>query len=103
MFIDLGAEKLIAAEKGSRRIAVEVKSFSGPSELRDLEIAVGQFVVYHDVLALEKPDYVLYLAARKAIFETLFQEPIGKVLFDNHRIRMLVFDENHEEILQWVN
>lgn len=29
--VDLGAEKLIAAEKGIEKIAVEVKSFSQPS------------------------------------------------------------------------
>ena len=29
MYIDLGAEKLIAAEKNSRKIAVEIKSFLG--------------------------------------------------------------------------
>jgi hypothetical protein len=42
---------LLAAEKGPRRIAVEIKSFSGPSELADLHVAVGQFVVYREVLA----------------------------------------------------
>jgi hypothetical protein len=30
-FVDLGAEKLFAAEKEDRRIAVEVKSFISPS------------------------------------------------------------------------
>jgi XisH protein len=27
MYVDLGAERLLAAEKGTRKIAVEVKSF----------------------------------------------------------------------------
>ena len=39
MFVDLGAERLVAAEKGERKIAVEVKSFLGPSETRELELA----------------------------------------------------------------
>jgi hypothetical protein len=42
-YIDLGAEMPIAAEKEGRRIAVEVKSFLGTSELDDLENALGQF------------------------------------------------------------
>jgi len=44
VFVDLGAEKLIAAEKGSRKIAVEIKSFSGRSEVADLEKALGQYI-----------------------------------------------------------
>jgi hypothetical protein len=51
LYVDLAAERLLAAEKGLRRIAVEIKSFSGPSELADLHVAVGQFVVYREVLA----------------------------------------------------
>lgn len=45
MYIDLGAERLLAAEKGKHKIAVEVKSFVGASELEDLYNAVGQFIV----------------------------------------------------------
>lgn len=41
LYIDLGAEHLIAADKQGQRIAVEVKSFLGPSEVRDLEVAPG--------------------------------------------------------------
>ncbi|MEO7327774.1 MAG: element excision factor XisH family protein [Minicystis sp.] len=39
MFIDLGAERFLGAEKSGRKIAVEVKSFVGSSEVRDLEVA----------------------------------------------------------------
>src|SRR6185312_10402773 len=41
MYVDLGAEQLISAEKGGRNIAVEVKTFGGPSEVDDLERALG--------------------------------------------------------------
>jgi hypothetical protein len=62
MYIDLGAEQLLAAEKAERRIAVEIKSFVGVSDMEDLEKALGQYVVYHDVLAEIEPERVLYLA-----------------------------------------
>ena len=39
LFIDLGAEKLIAASQDGRKIAVEVKSFISPSPVSDLEKA----------------------------------------------------------------
>jgi len=43
--IDLGAERLIAAERGEERIGVEIKSFIGASAMADLESALGQFVL----------------------------------------------------------
>ena len=42
LFVDLGAERLIAAERGLEKIAIEVKSFRSASEMKDLEDAVGQ-------------------------------------------------------------
>src|ERR1700734_2806248 len=49
MYVDLGAQQLLAAEKEHRKIAVEVKSFLGESEMADLEQAIGQYTVYHEV------------------------------------------------------
>lgn len=40
VYVDLGAE-VLAAEKENRLIAVEIKSFLGHSETRDLEQALG--------------------------------------------------------------
>ena len=42
LYVDLGAEKLLAAQKGSQKIAVEVKSFVGNSQVADLQQALGQ-------------------------------------------------------------
>ena len=41
VYIDLAAERTIAAERAGTKILVEVKSFSGSSTLHDLKIAVG--------------------------------------------------------------
>ena len=40
LYVDLGAEQLLTAEKGLHKIAVEVKSFVGQSEVDDLEKAL---------------------------------------------------------------
>jgi len=40
-YIDIAAEKVFIAEKEGRKIAVEVKSFVGKSNLSELEKAVG--------------------------------------------------------------
>jgi hypothetical protein len=46
IYVDLGAERAtLGAEKAGRKIAVEVQSFVSQSPLRDLEEAVGQYLV----------------------------------------------------------
>jgi hypothetical protein len=102
MYVDLGAEQLLAAEKGTRKIAVEIKSFVGLSEMDDLEKAIGQYVVYHDVLLQIEPERDLYLAINEETFVNLFEEPIGKLLLDNRRVRLMVFNSQTEVIRQWI-
>ena len=62
LFVDLGAERILAAEKGAEKIAVEIKSFTGPSEMADLEQALGQFTLYGAILDEQEPDRKLFLA-----------------------------------------
>ena len=102
LYVDLGAERLISAEKGNVKIAVEVKGFSSRSEIEDLEQALGQYTLYLDVLAQQEPARILYLAVRQAVFEDLFEEPIGQLLLRNQRLRLVVFDSTREAINQWM-
>jgi hypothetical protein len=102
LFVDLGAERLIAADKGGEKIAVEVKTFAGRSEIDDLEKALGQFILYHDILEETEPDRRLYLAVSREIVDDLFQEPIGQLLLKNKRVRLIAFDPNLGVIVQWI-
>ncbi|MBH8575565.1 XisH family protein [Nostocaceae cyanobacterium CENA369] len=102
LYIDLGAQKLIAAEKSGQKIAVEVKSFIGASPVADLENALGQYILYYDILSRLEPDRRLYLAIRQETYSELFQEPIGKILIENQRLCLLVFDSEREVIREWI-
>ncbi len=102
MYVDLGAEKLLLAEKVDQKIAVEVKSFVGPSEIEDLKNALGSYLLYFDVLEQLEPARSLYLAIRKAVYFDLFEEPIGQLLLQNTRLKIIVFDQHQEEIVQWI-
>jgi len=101
VYVDLGAEQLLAAEKEHRKIAIEVKSFVGLSEMDDLEKALGQYTLYHDVLARLEPDRDLYLAIDEETYTDLFLEPIGTLLLENRRLRLLVFDPQKVVICRW--
>jgi XisH protein len=102
IFIDLGAERFLGAEKGGRKIAVEIKSFIGSSEVRELEVTLGQFVLYGDALAGVEPDRTLYVAVRAEVYTDLFEEPIGVMLLQNGRLRLLVFDPDRREVVRWI-
>lgn len=101
LYVDLGAEQLLAAERGASRIAVEIKTFSGVSAVEDLQFALGQYVMYHDVLERLEPDRVLYLAIATDIHEELFDEPLGRLLLENGRLRLVVFDPDTEVLTSW--
>ena len=103
LFVDLGAEKLIAAEKANQKIAVEIKSFVSKSQVRDLENAVGQYVVYNQILLEKQDERVLYLAIRNSSYEEVFDEPLGKIFLKRKIINLIVFDEEEESILQWIS
>lgn len=102
LFVDLGAERLIAAVKAARKIAVEVKSFISGSKLTDLENALGQFILYHDILAENEPDRILYLAIREDVYTTLISQPFWELLLRNQRLRLLIFDDIKQEIIRWI-
>ena len=101
LYVDLGAERLLAAEKGLRKIAVEIKTFGGPSEVKDLEDAVGQFVVYEHALRREEPERSLYLAVPESAWQMVFTDELGQILLDERVVRIVTFDPEKEEIIRW--
>jgi XisH protein len=103
LFVDLGAEKLITAEKDSVKIAVEIKSFVSPSEIQDLENALGQYVLYQNVLQKIEPERVLYLAIREAVFHKLFEQEVGQILLENKVLKLLAFNPETEVITKWIS
>jgi hypothetical protein len=102
MYVDLGAKQLLAAEQGTRKIAVEIKSFVSPSEMADLKDAIGGFVLYRAVINRLEPDRMLYLGVRDAVFTDLFEEPIGKLLIESENVNLVIFNSEDERIIQWI-
>ena len=100
-FIDLGAERLLAAEKNGERIAVEIKSFLGKSALTEFHAAFGQYLEYLVALEERQPDRMLFLAVPKDIYESFFEQAFIRHLAARYALKLLVFDEEDEVILAW--
>ncbi len=103
LYVDLGAEKLLAAQKEDCKIAVEIKSFLSPSPINDLENALGQYILYQNILQSTEPERILYLAIRTEIYNDLFFEPIGQLLLNNQQIKLIVFNPETQELVKWIN
>lgn len=101
LLIDLGAEKVIVAQKENRRIAVEIKSFLNSSEMDELYRALGQYIIYRRALRKKDPFRTLFLALDREAFAEHFAGPEGEALRVEEGINLLVFDKATEEIVLW--
>lgn len=101
--IDLAAERLIAAERGDKKIAVEIKSFISTSAINDFHTALGQFLNYRIMLEVNKPDHILYLAVPLETYQTFFQSRFARVAISRHQLKLIVYEPITEEVIQWIN
>jgi hypothetical protein len=103
LFIDLAAEKMLIAEKETEKIAVEIKSFVGTSEVEDLKNALGQYVLYEKIIKRQLLDRTLYLAIREITYNNLFSQEIGQILLEEKTLKLIIFNPEREVITQWIN
>ncbi len=103
LYIDIGAEKVFAAEKHGRKIAVEVKSFSSISVLFDFHLAVGQFINYRVALDELMPERVLYLGVPIETYDTFFHRRFVQSVIERENLKLMVYDSESEVITEWKN
>ena len=100
--IDFGAEQAIAAEKEDRKIAVEIKSFLGDSEMNDLENALGQFSLYRLMLLKKEPHRVLYLAVPHTMHDVLLLESDFRYILRELQVCLIFYNVQTQEITEWI-
>lgn len=100
--IDLGAEQLISAERGQQYIAVEIKSFLGPSLVTDFHTALGQFRNYQLALTELTPQRHLYLAVPFDTYRTFFALPFVQRAVTHNAVSLVVYNAPLQEIAQWI-
>lgn len=103
VYIDLGAENLLAAEKETDKIAVEIKSFTGKSFTGEFYQAIGQFITYRGVLEKKEPNRRLYLAIPNDTYKNHFLAELVKITIANCQLKYIVYDINKEVIVRWQN
>ncbi len=101
MYIDLGAEKIIAAEKEGEKIAVEIKSFIGTSTISEFHTALGQFMNYQVALEEQEPERILYLAVPLGTYRAFFSLQFVQTVVQRFQVKLLVYDPANEVIWGW--
>jgi len=100
--IDFGAEPLIGAQKDEKMIAVEVKSFVGPSTINEFHRAVGQFNDYSVALGIEDPQRILFLAVPEEVWLNFFEKPLIQKSLERIGARVIVYDPQENAIVTWI-
>ena len=101
VYANIGAEQLIGAKRGAAKIAVGVQVFDSTDEVRDLEVALGQYVFYRSLWQRVEPDRQLFLAVPNSAYKTTIQEPIARPALDDLDVSLLAFDPDEEKIVRW--
>ncbi|MGB3494917.1 MAG: XisH family protein [Elainellaceae cyanobacterium] len=101
MYIDLGAEIILAAEKEDEKIAVEIKSFVGASATTEFSTALGQFLKYQLALEEEQPDRLLYLAIPVDAERAFFSLELPRRLIERYQVRLIIYDPEEEVVVKW--
>lgn len=102
LYVDIGAERLLAASRGAEQIAVEIKSFLGSSPVTDFHAALGQFINYRLALASKDPARTLYLAVPAETYDTFFVLPFAQMSVSHNQIPLIVYDPEEKEIRRWI-
>ncbi|MBD2267489.1 MULTISPECIES: element excision factor XisH family protein [Nostocales] len=103
LYVDLGAEKMLAAQKDNEKIAVEIKSFLGDSTISDFHQALGQLLNYRLILRRQEPERILYLAVPFDIYESFFKLEFTQIAIIDYQLKIIVYNIDEEVISQWIN
>ncbi|MEM0993446.1 MAG: element excision factor XisH family protein [Bacteroidota bacterium] len=100
--VDLAAEKMIIAEKGIKKIAVEIKSSAKPSIISAFHEALGQYLDYRDIFSDYGVERDLYLAVSIERYKQMMNLPFVKRQIGRYNIKIIVVNVITETIEEWI-
>ena len=67
----------------------------------DFHLASGQFLNYRLALQMKEPDRIIYLAVPLDTFNSFFQEIFIQEAVKLYQLKLVIYDPNKEEIVEW--
>lgn len=102
LWADLGAERIIGAEREEEKIAIEIKSFLSQSPVSEFHKALGQYENYRLSLSELDPYRKLFLAIPIEAWEDFFQRPFIKKVIQKYQIELIIFSPTQQNIVSWI-
>lgn len=103
LYADLGAARVVAADRGEEKIAVEIKSFmEEQSPVSEFHKASGQFDSYRFALEEKEPDRIVFLAIPLYVWEDFFQRPLIQKIVYEKPLRIIVVNIHTRTIELWI-
>ena len=101
VYIDLAAERIIAAERSGEKIAVEVKSFVGNSFIAEFHEALGKFLDYRVALREKESERQINHAITLDTYHAFFARRFIQTVCQEYQVKLLIFDPQQEEVSLW--
>ncbi len=92
----------MTAEKNGEKIAIEIKSFLGASNIYDFYLAFGQFLNYREALYKQDPERTLFLAVPDNVHETFFKNEFILEMVGKFKLKLVSYNIETEEIVKWI-
>lgn len=92
----------MAAEKGTEKIAIEVKSFLRQSLPNEFHSVFGQYFIYLEALMQIDVNRTLYLAIPLFAYEKMKEYLFLVHLLEKFQIKLIVFEEVNQTIVVWI-
>lgn len=102
LYVDFAAERPTTPPGTDRRIAVIAQDVTAHDDMENLQVALGRYILAHDVLEQEEPARVLYLAVPEEVWHGLVATQMSRLLIESEQIRLLIFSPQDAAIREWV-
>jgi len=101
LYVDLGAERIITAERSNEKIAMEIKSFLSGSAVSEFHTALGQYLNYRMLMQEQYSEYKLYLAIPLSAYDSFFQLPFVQATIEQYQLKLAIYVPESQEIVKW--
>ncbi len=66
-------------------------------------MALGQYILYRNLINLTQPEYQIYLAIKDSVYENFFQRDSIQDITKINQLLLIIVDMEQEEIRKWIN
>ena len=71
--------------------------------MRDFENALGQYILYRNLLSVTELEYQLDLAVKESTYKNFFNRASIRLVVEQNKVSIVTVDMNKKEVLTWIH